>query len=618
MKKWWYLLFIVILLSFSVNAFSKEDSINWLENNINYQNSNIEESSFTILSLNTDKKISKTDPSYTIFEQRGDEEEGCFPQGNCNTKDTSLAILTKYNLGADYKKSLDWLNNNLGKSDVEDWYLQIQTTGSGKCTVIYDEDQEKIIVVNGPNKLKIEGEAGEYDWINLKINLGVDLDEPIEKIIVDCTKPTDSKVNDISMLMSLLRIVNNNEFYIYQELQGRINTLEINNACYSNTLGGSCDKEASFYAAWALKKINTPMDKIIVLPYLEKSAETDLDYAMLLSITGEERHAQLLIDKQHTLGWWGDKDIIATSFAINALKTKTKYSEELSKAKSWLDSQQISEEGDDKGSFGDLLSTATATYLVYLEQGSSTTTSICGNNIIESGEQCDDGNLVNGDRCSSTCKDESTLECVSNLDCELEEICDDGSCVLKCKSDDDCTNSNTEQCNLSTGKCELREICDNDGICDVGETASTCQSDCSNKPECESDFGCNSGEVCSSSGECEAEPFKCTSDDECSDSKECNVDTGICEEKQSSKAWIGLIILVIVLIGGGSFAYTKFFKKPKKPTQPSFLDRKDQGNKPRSSFQRSSFRPSSQDKVDSGLEHELDKSIKETERLLKK
>ena len=39
-----------------------------------------------------------------------------------------------------------------------------------------------------------------------------------------------------------------------------------------------------------------------------------------------------------------------------------------------------------------------------------TTSPICGNNIVESGEQCDDGNTNNGDGCSSTCQIEEDSE----------------------------------------------------------------------------------------------------------------------------------------------------------------------------------------------------------------
>ena len=40
---------------------------------------------------------------------------------------------------------------------------------------------------------------------------------------------------------------------------------------------------------------------------------------------------------------------------------------------------------------------------------------ICGNNIIEQGEQCDDGNIINGDGCSSSCQIE-TPQCTSGAD----------------------------------------------------------------------------------------------------------------------------------------------------------------------------------------------------------
>lgn len=43
---------------------------------------------------------------------------------------------------------------------------------------------------------------------------------------------------------------------------------------------------------------------------------------------------------------------------------------------------------------------------------------VCGNGIVEAGEQCDDGNTVNGDGCSSTCQNEDTTtpRAVLNVD----------------------------------------------------------------------------------------------------------------------------------------------------------------------------------------------------------
>ena len=36
-------------------------------------------------------------------------------------------------------------------------------------------------------------------------------------------------------------------------------------------------------------------------------------------------------------------------------------------------------------------------------------TIVCGNGIVQTGEQCDDGNLINGDGCSSVCMIEGML-----------------------------------------------------------------------------------------------------------------------------------------------------------------------------------------------------------------
>jgi cysteine-rich repeat protein len=57
---------------------------------------------------------------------------------------------------------------------------------------------------------------------------------------------------------------------------------------------------------------------------------------------------------------------------------------------------------------------------------------VCGNGILEAGEQCDDGNLVNGDGCSSTCTIETPPPpppvCGNGI-LEPGEQCDDGNLI---------------------------------------------------------------------------------------------------------------------------------------------------------------------------------------------
>jgi cysteine-rich repeat protein len=41
---------------------------------------------------------------------------------------------------------------------------------------------------------------------------------------------------------------------------------------------------------------------------------------------------------------------------------------------------------------------------------------VCGNNKVETGEQCDDGNTKNGDGCNQVCQDEEEDKEVDNPD----------------------------------------------------------------------------------------------------------------------------------------------------------------------------------------------------------
>jgi cysteine-rich repeat protein len=75
--------------------------------------------------------------------------------------------------------------------------------------------------------------------------------------------------------------------------------------------------------------------------------------------------------------------------------------------------------------------------------------SSCGNGVTDAGEQCDDGNIHEGDGCSPNCKRE---ECGNNIQ-DPGEVCDDGNTA----SGDGCA-----------GDCGSEEECGN-GVVDVGE-----------------------------------------------------------------------------------------------------------------------------------------------------
>jgi len=112
---------------------------------------------------------------------------------------------------------------------------------------------------------------------------------------------------------------------------------------------------------------------------------------------------------------------------------------------------------------------------------------ICGNGILEDGEQCDDGNLIDGDGCDSNC----TLTACGNGVVTAGEQCDDGNTV--------------------GGDC----------------CSSSCQFEASGSP-CGSDPNRCTGNICNGAGVCSSRPpTVCPALDQCHDGI-CNPATGAC------------------------------------------------------------------------------------------
>ena len=114
----------------------------------------------------------------------------------------------------------------------------------------------------------------------------------------------------------------------------------------------------------------------------------------------------------------------------------------------------------------------------------------CGNNRLETGEDCDDGNTANGDGCSSTCQSETGPVC-GNGTREGDEACDDGNT----DSGDGCSSSCTaeEQPACGDGNVDAGEECD-DGNTDAGDGCdATCQDEAG--PVC-GDGNVDAGEEC--------------------------------------------------------------------------------------------------------------------------
>jgi cysteine-rich repeat protein len=61
----------------------------------------------------------------------------------------------------------------------------------------------------------------------------------------------------------------------------------------------------------------------------------------------------------------------------------------------------------------------------------------CGNNVLEAGEGCDDGNMTNGDGCNAACLKELGEPCSGNVVC-ASGFCDPAGNICACDQDADC------------------------------------------------------------------------------------------------------------------------------------------------------------------------------------
>jgi cysteine-rich repeat protein len=177
---------------------------------------------------------------------------------------------------------------------------------------------------------------------------------------------------------------------------------------------------------------------------------------------------------------------------------------------------------------------------------------VCGDNVLEAPEECDDGNTNDGDCCSSTCFFESAATvCRSSAGiCDIEESCT-GS-TDSCPADG--FESGATECRSSAGICDVAETCTGSGascpadgyesaatecrtsagICDLAETCTGSGASCpadgyeSAATECRASAGiCDVAETCSGSGVgCPADGFE-------SAATECRSSLGVCDPAET-------------------------------------------------------------------------------------
>jgi len=568
-----FLLFIFGLSSISAE-FNQNNATKWLNDRIVWSQASIEELSFATIVLNSQTGLAQ-------LNNKMDSQTGCFPRGNCNSKDTALATLALKAMNNQISKQLAYLSNSLKATTFNnnEWNIQIVANEAGSCTIKYEENQNGITFNFNENGELTTGGS----WINFNQLNGFNFNKALENITITCDFSNAPKI-------SIIKIIGNS-YYIIDEQTSENAVFNIKNGCYSvNSNSASCDKESSFYVSWALKKLGSG---ITTENYLTSNADSDLYYAMLSGISNDQLSS--LISRQMQDGSFGSS-VYISSFAYDSLENSN-YADEKNRAKAWVESQQSL---DGKIGTG-VKDTAVALYLIY------------NVGIPTGGDDIDEGEVG---------------ECITDADCNAGYSCDFGTGFGICRQQE-----TTQSCNPPNLRCEtnLGETSINcptdcfcpDTVCDSSESIVTCPQDCRTQEQVECGNGrCEVGEnEISCAIDCrqrEGDTDGGGEGERCGDgfceigenSNNCSLD---CQpEKKKSLWWLWLIIIILALGAIAFFILTKLKKKGGGET-PSYL-------KPRMppSYPQQQYPPRIRSHKDEGLENELDKSIKEAQELLKR
>src|SRR5438094_6856669 len=206
----------------------------------------------------------------------------------------------------------------------------------------------------------------------------------------------------------------------------------------------------------------------------------------------------------------------------------------------------------------------------------------CGNGIVDPGEDCDDGNQLNGDCCSSNCKFEppTTVCRPAAGPCDVAELCTgtSGQCpadTLKpstfkcrpaagpCDAAERCTGTDaacpadakktSDVCRPATGPCDVDERCDGThdacpadgfkaagtecraaaGVCDAAESCTGSDAACPADAQKTSDLCRPAAGPCDVEERCDGTLDTCPADGFKSTGTQCRAAAGVCDAAES-------------------------------------------------------------------------------------
>jgi hypothetical protein len=527
------LVFLVILFSpmiFADELSQVQKAYNCLEGKINSSKCSsltFEEKVFSLLATGKCK-------SEVIADNLSNQ---CWPKSGCTIKSTAQAMLA-LDEEVNLTSAENWLLSKTSVPSDIDWFLEIESSSSALCSIIYDSTTYSLKILE--NKTLSSSNLGsclslaqDNYWIRISPTCYN------KEIRVSCNTGV-ANVNFMTTLLfkkkdSLTVHVSN---VANSAASGSTTRETVDSFCFSD--GTGCNYEGSLWATFVLYSLTHNSSKISkFMPYLITGISDNSKYlpeSFLYSLTGKFG-TELLLKQQGQLYWdaSGNK-YYDTALALYPFRFESPF--EKGYSKEWLLRVQ-EESGCWNG--GNLRDTAFILYSIWTKGPSPLGTCLFASNCIkydcqvascingvclyDSSIECKDGDSCCNPSCTYATDDDCEIgenECTSDEDCDYLDTLSDEYCsstdltkVYQDVIDYSCKN---RICTKTETK-KVIETCTNDEECDYGY--------CSEKivQPCDGYWDCPSGQDCSEQGECftpgtsdcEANDYFCVLSSKCAD-----------------------------------------------------------------------------------------------------
>lgn len=434
----------------------------------------------------------------------------CFGDSTCNAKDTALAILAINHAGQDTKTYENWLKNHTRVAEDLIWYLEQDSVEKSSCKVSYNSGEYAFNVLE--NK-KIDSAAGNcLSLANSNYWFQINPNCYNTKFTIVC----DATNGYIATL--LYKQPTSSTLYVLSETKSAQASQPIDLTVKSLCFGeGSCNYEASAWAAIALEKTGNNIDDYI--PYLIAGEDANQKYlpaAFLQILKDFSEYGTKLMQQQKLSSWEAENTAYNkyydTGLALLALTSSSQ--QKVTDAKNWL----LNSVQDANGCWNNNNIRDTAMILWAIEGRRSTVV----------------GSIAPLTECG-----EAGFYCISASNCPSEELLPNYRCSAlgkKC-----CKTENLQSCEVEGGsECDSDKVCSGNEI-RTSDSQKCCLGECKEPQESNEciDAGGFCRTSCSSTQE-EITTVNCEGGDMC-----CKT---IAPQPSKSYVWLWVTLLILIVL----------------------------------------------------------------------